>query len=209
MYEILCYGDSNTWGYIPGSGDRYHRDVRWTGIMRSILGSEYHIIEEGLNGRTTVWDDPVEGHKNGKTYLYPCLESHKPLSLVIIMLGTNDLKTRYSVPAFDIALSVGVLVDIIQKSGSGGKGKIPEVLLLAPPPLGRITAFAEMLEGGNEKSEKFGDYYEGIAKEYGCHFFNSGTIIKSSDIDGVHLTEESHKIFGERIAALAEDILGV
>ncbi len=207
MFEILCYGDSNTWGYIPGSGERYCRNVRWTGIMRSKLGEEFHIVEEGLNGRTTVWDDPVEGHKNGKTYLPPCLESHKPLSLVIIMLGTNDLKVRYSVPTFDIALSVGALVDIVQKSGTGVDGKSPEIILLAPPPLGKVTEFAELLEGGEKKSGKFGIYYKNTAKEFNCHFIDTGTIIKSSDIDGVHLSKESHKILGEKIAGLVKTIL--
>ena len=98
MWEILCYGDSNTWGYNPSTKERYDRYERWTGILQFTLGDEYHVIEEGLNGRTTVWDEPIEGeYKNGKTYLVSCLESHKPLDLVIIMLGTNDLKKRFSV----------------------------------------------------------------------------------------------------------------
>ena len=99
MKTILCYGDSNTWGYNPSMGGRYARDERWPGVLRKELGEGYLVIEEGLNGRTTVWDDPIEGYKNGKTYLVPCLETHKPLDLVIILLGTNDLKMRFSVSA--------------------------------------------------------------------------------------------------------------
>ncbi|MBQ9959278.1 MAG: acylhydrolase, partial [Oscillospiraceae bacterium] len=97
--RILCYGDSNTWGYIGGVGERFGRDVRWTGRLQTLLGSDYTVIEEGLNSRTTVWDDPVEMHKNGYTYLMPCLQTHRPLDLVIIMLGTNDLERRFHVPA--------------------------------------------------------------------------------------------------------------
>ena len=97
MKTILCYGDSNTWGYNPATTERSSRDERWTGILRRELDDGYLVIEEGLNGRTTVWDDPIEGYKNGKEYLIPCLETHKPLDLVIIMLGTNDLKVRFSV----------------------------------------------------------------------------------------------------------------
>ena len=101
MKSILCYGDSNTWGckpiVLPGVVERFDRDVRWTGILRQQLGDDYLVIEEGLNARTTVHDDPIDGaHKNGKPYLLPCLETHLPLDLVIIMLGTNDLKSRFS-----------------------------------------------------------------------------------------------------------------
>ena len=101
--KILCYGDSNTWGYNPHTELRYPRAVRWTGVLQRGLGPAYHVIEEGLNGRTTVWDDPIEGYKSGKEYLVPCLETHKPMDLVVIMLGTNDLKHRFSLTAFDIA----------------------------------------------------------------------------------------------------------
>ena len=113
MKTILCYGDSNTWGYDPANQTRYPRDVRWPGVLRNGLGDGYIVIEEGLNGRTTVWDDPIELDKNGATYLRPCIQTHKPLDFVIIMLGTNDLKTRFSLPAYDIASGAGVLVDIV------------------------------------------------------------------------------------------------
>ena len=110
MKTILCYGDSNTYGLKSDLVSRYPRNVRWTGILQEKLGSEYYVIEEGLGGRTTVWDDPVEDYKNGKKYLLPCLDSHKPLDLVIIMLGTNDLKSRFSVTPFDIGASMENLV---------------------------------------------------------------------------------------------------
>ena len=107
MKEVLCYGDSNTWGYNPKTKQRYDRNTRWPCVLQRELGEEFLVIPEGQNGRTTVWDDPVEGQKNGMTYLLPCLESHKPLDLVIITLGTNDLKHRFSVTAYDIARVCG------------------------------------------------------------------------------------------------------
>jgi len=116
---ILCFEDSNTWGYDPIAQDRFPRDVRWTGVMRKALGSDFLVLEEGLNGRSTVWEDPIEGYKNGHDDLVPCLETHRPLDLVILMLGTNDLKVRFHVSSFDIAQSVAVLIDVIQRSGSG------------------------------------------------------------------------------------------
>ena len=149
---ILCYGDSNTWGWNPATQSRYVRDERWPGVLRQELGEGYLVIEEGLNGRTTVWDDPIEGYKNGKEYLIPCLETHKPIDLVIIMLGTNDLKARFSVPACDVAAGAGVLVDIIAKSETGPGDGAPQVLLIAPPPIAKLSEFAEMFEGGAAKS---------------------------------------------------------
>lgn len=207
MIEVLCYGDSNTWGYDPLTKERYKRDERWTGVVQKTLGSGYHIIEEGLNGRTTVWDDPIEGYKNGKTYLIPCLETHKPLDLVIIMLGTNDLKKRFSLSAYDIARGAGALVDVVNKSNCGRMEKPPKVLLLAPPPLGELTEFAEMFEGGTEKSKRFSQHYKNVALEYGCKFFDTSTVIQLGDVDGVHFEKEDHKALGKAIAKIAKKIL--
>lgn len=100
MKTIVCYGDSNTWGYDPVTMDRLPITQRWTGVLAQELGAGYRVIEEGLNGRTTVWDDPIEGYKNGKEYLIPCLETHRPIDLITILLGTNDLKMRFSVSAY-------------------------------------------------------------------------------------------------------------
>lgn len=202
MYTILCYGDSNTWGWIPGKGERYHFEKRWTGVIKEKLGDNYRIIEEGLNGRTTLLDDPIEFHRNGLTYLVPCLESHKPIDVVILSLGANDLKARFSVTAFDIALSIGILIDTIHKSESGVNSDAPKVLLLAPPPLGHLTAFFEIFKGGIEKSKKLSDYYKSIAEERGSYFLDLGSIVKTSDLDGVHLSEESHRIVGEKVAEM-------
>jgi len=134
MKSVLCYGDSNTWGADASTGGRFPRDVRWTGVLQRELGAEYAVIEEGLGGRTTVWDDPIEGHKNGKTYLIPCLPSHRPRDLVVLMLGTNDLKHRFSLTAFDIAAGIGTLIDMILTSRCGPANGAPQVLLLTPPP---------------------------------------------------------------------------
>ena len=102
MKRILCFGDSNTWGFAPKDGYRFDENTRWTGLVQKAL-PQYKIIEEGLNGRTALWDDPIEGYKNGKEYLIPCLASQSPLDLVILMLGTNDCKTRFALTASDVA----------------------------------------------------------------------------------------------------------
>ncbi len=208
MKTILCFGDSNTWGWNPHTQSRYDLHERWPGVLRDELGAGYWVIEEGQNGRTTVWDDPIEGHKNGAAYLPACLESHAPLDLVIIMLGTNDLKTRFSVPACDIAQSAGVLVDIVQKSAAGRDGAAPQVLLMAPAPLDNLSDFVEMFEGGVEKSRKLGAYYRQVAEQYGCHFLDAGQIVTVSTADGVHLDASEHEKLGKNVAQKVVEILG-
>jgi len=204
---VLCYGDSNAWGYDPSSQARFPRDVRWPGVLRNELGQGYLVIEEGLNGRTTVWDDPIELDKNGATYLRPCIQTHKPIDLVIIMLGTNDLKTRFSLTAYDIASGAGVLVDIVQKSDTGVEGGAPEVLLIAPPPAVELTNFAEMFENAIEKSGDFSKHYRRIANEKGCHYLDAGDYVESSPLDGIHLEAGMHRKLGEAVTADVKDIL--
>jgi lysophospholipase L1-like esterase len=208
MKTILCYGDSNTWGSEPVTGERYGRAERWTGVLRENLGSDYEIIEEGLNGRTTVWDDPIEGSKNGKEQLIPILMSHKPVDLVAIMLGTNDLKRRFGVGAFDIAAGAGVLVEIVQKSDCGPAGRAPSVLLMAPPPVAKLTEFDEMFEGAMEKSRHFGKHYRRVAEESNCAFLDTAEVIASSDRDGIHLEAGAHKKLGLAMAARVRELCG-
>jgi lysophospholipase L1-like esterase len=207
MKRILCYGDSNTWGYDPGTQDRFDRDSRWTGVLRKSLGEGYEIIEEGLNGRTTVWDDPIEGYKNGHTYLIPCLESHRPLDLVVIMLGTNDLKMRFSLPPSDIASGAGVLVKAVQQSEAGYAGKPPKVLLIAPPPVARLSEFAEMFTGAEEKSKMLGRWFRQTAAELGCAFLDAGNVIVSSELDGIHFEAAEHRKLGQAIARQVQAIV--
>lgn len=207
MKRILCYGDSNTWGYDPVSQDRLSADNRWTGVLGRALGNGYAIIEEGLCGRTTVWDDPIEGYKNGQTYLIPCLDTHRPLDLVVLMLGTNDLKQRFSLSAYDIAEGAKALVRIIQGSSAGYHWRAPPVLLLAPPPTAKLTAFAEMFEGAGQKSRLFSTHYGRVAQEMGCAYLDTSTVVVSSDLDGIHLEASEHQRLGQALAARIKALL--
>ena len=207
MKTILCYGDSNTWGYNAADAGRFPREVRWTGVMAHELGAGYHVIEEGLNGRTTVWDDPIEGYKNGKEYLIPCLETHRPIDLVVLMLGSNDLKVRFSVSAYDIANGAGVLVDVIHKSAAGPDGRAPQVLLMAPPPIATLSEFAEMFDGAAAKSAKFAQHYKRVADERGCAFLDTATVIVSSYMDGIHLDPSEHGKLGLAVAGRVRELL--
>lgn len=198
---VLCYGDSNTWGYIPEGIGRYDTTQRWTCILRSALGNDYIVIEEGLNGRTTVWDDPIELNKNGAAYLPPCLESHKPVDLVVMMLGTNDLKKRFSLSAFDVAAGVNRLVQIIRTSSCGPNGAAPRILLLSPPHIGTCPPmFDQMFEGAEEKSHQLKNHYHQVAEQNSCDFFDVSDIVTASPADGIHLDEQAHRVLGESLA---------
>ena len=200
MRRILCFGDSNTWGYDPATEDRFDDQTRWTGVLQAALGADFTVIEEGLNGRTTVWNDPIEGYKNGHDYLVPCLETHRPLDLVVLMLGTNDLKRRFSLSAYDIAQGVAVLLRAISYSKAGRDGHAPRVLLLAPPPVAKLTGFAEMFEGSEAKSLLLGQHYRAVAVEYNVAFLDTSTVIRSSDLDGIHFEAEEHAKLGRAVA---------
>ncbi|MEZ4669278.1 MAG: SGNH/GDSL hydrolase family protein [Anaerolineae bacterium] len=215
MKNILCYGDSNTWGCPPLEGwpitnvQRYGPDVRWGSVMRTTLGDGYWVVEEGLNGRTSVWDDPVEGEfRKGKTYLLPCLLSHAPLDLVILMLGTNDLKHRNGLSAWDIASGAGALIDVIQSSASGPSDSAPRVLLLCPPPIGKLTIFAEMFTGSEATSRQLAPHYQQVARDKGCEFLDVGQVIRSSDRDGIHFEAADQQKLGRTVAERVKQILG-
>ncbi|MGQ9473624.1 MAG: SGNH/GDSL hydrolase family protein [Candidatus Caldatribacteriaceae bacterium] len=197
---ILCFGDSLTWGFDPRSGERYPRFKRWTFLLEKELGEGWRVIEEGLNGRTTGFDDPIEGDKNGRRHLPIILESHRPLDLVVIMLGTNDLKKRFALSPAGIAQSAGVLVDMTMRSGASSK-----VLLVAPPPLASITPLSLLwgFEEGVEKARRLAEYYRVVAKWHGCHFFDAGGIVQTSSLDGVHWEEEENRKFAQ---ALSQEI---
>jgi lysophospholipase L1-like esterase len=196
---------------MPGriTPERFAPDERWPGVMRQKLGAGFTVIEEGLNGRTTCLDDPVEGiHKNGLKFLPVVLETHAPFDLIVIKLGTNDLKQRMAMPADDIADGAGLLVDMAKASTSGPGGEPPKVLLVSPAPLSELTWLAGMFAGGPEKSEKLGSEMARVAKDRDVAFFDAGTLIVSSPVDGIHLDGTEQAKLGNAVAELVPDILG-
>lgn len=212
MKTIVCYGDSNTHGTVPmlhlNDNARYAPDDRWPGVLRGALGEGYYVIEEGLPGRTTVWADPIEGvYKNGHACLPACLETHAPIDLVILLLGTNDLKKRFSLSPMDVARGNATLLATIAHCDAGPDGGPPPVLLLAPPPVARLSLFAEIFEGAPEKSRRLGPHYRDVAAEYGCAFIDTAEVIVSSDIDGIHFDVEEHRKLGTRVAQEVARIL--
>ena len=210
MKTVLCYGDSNTYGYVPETGMRYPRDVRYPGILQMLLGDEYAIIEEGCNGRTTIQDDPIDGWKNGLDYLRPCLNSHKPVDIIILMLGTNDLKTVFHSNAELIAEGAGVLVDVIKSFSLEKQEFIPKIILVSPPQIGEgiksSPFYGAFDERSVEESKKFHLHYEYIAEQKGCVFFDAAKYIKPSEYDSLHLTAKAHAILAEKLSDLIADV---
>jgi lysophospholipase L1-like esterase len=209
--RIVCFGDSNTWGYNGSTSERFDDETRWTGVFSSELGESYTVIEEGQNGRTTVWDDPIEGEKNGLKYLIPCLESAKPIDLLIIMLGTNDLKRRFSVSARDIAQSAARLAQIAKQTTFGRNGAAPKVLLVAPILLGDIekSRFGEMFDpSAVGVSRNLAHWYKLYADELGCDYFNAAQYADPDESDQLHIAPCGHAALGKAIARKTRDIIG-
>lgn len=197
MKQILCYGDSNTYGTNPlpfPARGRWSWTERWTGQLQKLLGEDYHIIEEGLGGRTTAWSDSQYPGRNGKEYLPICLQSHSPLDMIVIMLGTNDLKRRFGVSAQEIAMAAGDLVRDIKMYTM--EDKTPEILLVSPILLAENISegfFGVMFDrAGYEKSLDFAKHFEAVSKECGCHFFDAATVASPSKEDKLHMNLESH-----------------
>ena len=202
--RILCYGDSNTWGYISGSDhQRYGLGERWTSILSELLGNNFQIIEEGLNSRTLTSNDPRPGKegKNGYNYLIPCLETHDPIDLVILMLGTNELKFTYNKGAKEIGemLEQHFVKTIINRK-SLCKETYPKLLIIAPP---LVNEDIEYCKDNNEyigasiKSAKLDNIYKEIAERNNCLFLSNEEL--ETGVDGVHLTRESHKKLAQKL----------
>lgn len=204
MKTVLCYGDSNTYGYNPANGLRYPKDVRWTGRLQKLLGEDYAVIEEGCNGRTTVFKAPGEEWKNGYDYLKPCLNTHKPVDAVILMLGSNDLKHIFRATAQEIADGVETLVKTIISFTEEKQGFVPKIVLVSPAAIGPDMASSPFSESFDEtarpRSRQLPALYRAVAARHGCLFFNAAEYIESSRTDSLHLDTEAHAVLAEKLA---------
>jgi len=205
MKVIVCYGDSNTWGYIPEKAQpktgysRFSHEDRWPGRLQKLLGNGYRVEEEGLSGRTTAFNDPFNPNLNGLFHFDCCMMTKSPVDLLVIALGTNDTKEYFSVSAYHIAMGLELLIQKAQSGQYGPKGKNPEILIVSPPPLSDSIAKKWLGEtfgkGSLEKSKALSGEYQKIAKKYRCHFLDMAGIVEFSELDGVHLDAANHEKF--------------
>jgi lysophospholipase L1-like esterase len=209
MKSILCYGDSITWGYNPTDGTRFPFTERWPGILQTELGDSYRVIEEALPGRTTSIDSPYLPDRNGKKSLPLALESHMPIDLLILMLGTNDLWKPLDLSASDIAASCMSLIWTVQKAMAGPGYGVPQILLIAPQPLGSLSPFMKFyFEGRAQVSRALAREYKKAAGITGSHFLDASKYVKSSRIDGVHLDPPEQRKLALGVKKSVLSILG-
>lgn len=199
MKQILCFGDSNTYGLIPGTKDRYPWEVRWTGILaEGIKEKGFQVVEEGLCGRTTVFEDELRDNRRGAAVLPMILESHQPLEKVVLMLGTNDCKTIYQASAEVIGKGVEKLVHQIQAADEN-----IEILLVSPILLGEGVGEEgydpEFNQESVETSKGLKAVYEQVAKRNGCAFLAASDYAKASGADREHLDENGHRQLAEAV----------
>ena len=207
--RIMCYGDSNTWGYIAGSEcERYSDGIRWTSVLQKELGEGFTVLEEGYNGRTTVWYDPIELRPSGFETLIPCLESCSPLDIVTVMLGTNDTKSYFSGNAANIALAAATLVRTVMSCPYGPEyGTAPKVLLIAPPVIKDPDIKGMFDDESVAVSQQFSAEFHKQAEETGCYFLDAALFCEPDPRDGVHITEESHSKLGRAVAEKIREML--
>jgi lysophospholipase L1-like esterase len=209
MKHVVCFGDSNTWGYVPGpDGQRYDFEDRYPGILQDLLGPEFRVHEEGLNGRMTAWDDPHTADRNALRQMDALLETHRPMDALAIMLGTNDLKRYMHLEAVDCALGLDVLIDRIEAARCGRGGARPALLIIAPPRVvDSPTPFGRKFEDAIRKSGDFAAAYAEIARNRGCRFLDAGAVVEASTRDGIHLEKAGHKRLAQAVAPIIRDVL--
>ena len=210
MQHILVYADSLSWGIIPTTRQRLPFEQRWPGVLENALvasGENVRVIEDCLNGRRTVWDDPFKPGRNGLVGLAQRIEIHSPLSLVILMLGTNDFQSMHEHNAWHSSQGIAALISAIRTAPIEPGMLVPPILVVAPPPIRTPKGpIAPKFAGGERKCVGLAAAYEQVCKEQGCYFFDSSTVISSSNVDGVHLDVEQHSTLG---TALSQTILAL
>ena len=211
MNQILVYADSLSWGIIPTTRRRLRFDQRWPGVMENAListGKKVRVIEDCLNGRRTVWDDPFNRGRNGLVGLEQRIEIHSPLDLVILMLGTNDFQSMHQHNAWHASQGIRVLVSAIRNAPIEPDMPVPPILVVVPPALQQPKGpIAQKFEGAEKKCVGLAAAYELICRETGCHFFDAGSVTESSHVDGVHLDCDQHLVLGLAISHVVASLL--
>ena len=212
MKTVLCYGDSLTWGYNPEGPGRHAFEDRWPSVLQAALGSRVTVIAEGLNGRTTAFDDHLgSADRNGARLLPTILTTHSPIDLVILFLGANDMKPWIAGRAVAAKQGVQRLVDIIRGHTYPLAEDAPDILIVAPPPLCETgdPEFAAMFEGGVEQSQMLASFYSDLADVTACGFFDAGAVASASPLDGVHLDAASTRAIGRGLEPIVRVMLGL
>jgi lysophospholipase L1-like esterase len=209
---VLCYGDSLTWGYDAESIGRHAYQDRWPSALQAALGNEVRIIAEGLNGRTTAFDDHLaDCDRNGARVLPTILQTHAPLDLVILLLGTNDMKNVVAGSAFAACQGIARLVRLVRNHAWPFDFDVPDILIVAPPRICETAnvPFAASFIGGIEESAMLATLYRDLADELGCGFFDGNSVAKTTPLDGIHLDAENTRALGRGMESTVRMMLGL
>lgn len=210
MRQLLVYGDSLSWGIIPGTRQRLEFGRRWPGVMEGLLAARGHpvrVIEDCLNGRRTVWDDPFKPGRRGIDGLAQRIEIHSPLALVILVLGTNDFQSMHANNAWHSAQGIAALVRAIREAPIEPGMPVPPILIVCPPPFDNPRgAIGPKFAGGDARCVGLAEAYREVAASLDCAFFDAGSVTPASSVDGVHLDADQHVALG---AALADVVGGL
>lgn len=194
MKRILAFGDSNTWGFDPASFEQFPEEIRWTGLLQKALKNSALILEEGLCGRTTAFDDPECDGRNGYAALPAILEADQPLDLAIVMLGTNDCKSVFNASSKEITAGLELCLTRILDYVSPVK-----VLLISPLFLEEGALNFGCDEHSLTVSRELKETFKELADKYGAAFLAASDVAKAYGFDGQHLTEEGHRALYEAV----------
>lgn len=211
MYTIVCFGDTNTWGYDNNTGGRLPYNERWTGILSQELGEDFLVVEEGQPGRATT-EDPVEPGKNAKQHIGPCLESHEPIDVFVMMLGQPDLKKRFSLTACDISMGIEYLAKQVVNSKAGPGHKAPKLLIISPVQVGQVAGSPMEnwfpAEGTQERSAQLPSFYKAVADRCGAEFLEASAVARTA-VDAIHIDNTSHRDFALAVAEKIKILLKI
>ena len=212
MHQILVYSDSLTWGIIPNTRRRLPFDERWPGVLENNLnasGQRVRVIEDCLNGRRTVWEDPFKPGRNGLDGLAQRIEIHSPLSLVILMLGTNDFQFCHPFnTAWSAAQGIATLVTVIRKAPIEPGMPVPKILIVSPPQIRTVQgSVAEKFSGAGQRSAGLAKAYSDVASELACSYFDAESATSASAVDGVHLDSDQHSKLGTALVGVVRAVL--
>jgi lysophospholipase L1-like esterase len=212
MKNVLAFGDSLTWGADASTGGRHSFEDRWPNALAAALDGQARVFAEGLNGRTTIFDDySIPTERNGAKALPMLLATHEPLDLVIIFLGTNDMRSHICGNAAGSAMGIARLINIVKTFAYKPGHNVPKVLVMSPPLVsaGEDALFNDVMSGAEALSKEYAAQYALVCEREEVAFFDVSRIVKTDPVDGVHLTAKDTRAIGESIAPVVKEVLSL
>lgn len=209
MKTVLAFGDSLTWGFVPGTRKRYPFDVRWPNVLQAGLGNGVQVLENALNARTTVHENQFRDYRSGLNVLPVLLEAHAPLDLVILALGSNDFHSNYAMSPLNVSRGMRRLVQLVKTYATEPDMPVPQVLVISPPTIVQTDDpyYGGIFEDTHKVIDQLASLYKKLAEDEGAHFFDAASVASGTPIDGIHLTPEDTIAIGKALIKPVQSIL--